>query len=152
MSLDLVSLTDQLASYAGSSGYFDRVNTHEPKSAPGNGMTAALWLDSFEPARGQSALDSTTLRVVFVLRPYLSMLTEPQDGIDARIVAAINALVNSISGDFDLGGNVRCVDLLGLAGIPLSAQAGYLDQDGKKYRTLELTIPLLVNDVWTQVA
>jgi hypothetical protein len=56
------------------------------------------------------------------------------------------------SGDFELGGNVRNVDLLGQASEGLTAQAGYLEQDGKLYRVMTINLPLIVNDVWNQVA
>lgn len=152
MSLDITNMTNVLASYAAASGLFDKVNTHEPKSAPGNGLTAALWLDSIEPLGPASGLSITSGRVVFILRPYLSMMSEPQDGIDLRITTAVDALFTAYSGDFDLGSNVRNVDLLGQYGVGLSARAGYLNQDNKVYRTLEMTIPLIVNDLWTQVS
>jgi hypothetical protein len=42
------------------------------------------------------------------------------------------------------------VDLLGSAGAPLSAQAGYLNQDGRLFRVMTLTLPIIVNDVWDQ--
>ena len=46
---------------------------------------------------------------------------------------------------------MRCVDLLGQAGVPLSARAGYLEMDdGAVYRVVTLTVPVLVNDLWSQ--
>jgi hypothetical protein len=42
------------------------------------------------------------------------------------------------------------VDLLGQFGTPLSAQAGYVNQDGRLFRIMTITLPLVVNDVWGQ--
>jgi len=36
--------------------------------------------------------------------------------------------------------------------VPLSALAGYLNQDGKLYRVMTVTLPIIINDIWAQVA
>ena len=151
MALDISSILDGVVSHAMASGQFERVNQHEPKNAPGNGLTCAIWVDRIAPTTA-SGLASTSAVVTFRVRLYSGMLQEPQDAIDPNIVLAVDALMTAYSGDFDLGGNVRNVDLLGLAGIPLSAQAGYLNQDNKMFRVMDITLPVIVNDVWGQVA
>lgn len=151
MSLAISTLMDQVASEAAASGYFERVNQHEPKNAPGNGLTAAVWVDRIAPVQS-SGLSSTSGVVVVFVRIYANMLSEPQDSIDPNIVTATDALLAAYSGDFDLGGNVRCVDLFGMSGFALSAQAGYIPQDGKLFRAMTITVPLIVNDIWAQVA
>ncbi len=150
MSLDLQPLLDALVSHAAASGHFQRVNQHEPKSAPGNGLTAAIWFQTIGPAIGGSGLASTSPRVELRVRIYQNALMQPQDAIDPMVTAATSALMTAYSGDFSLGGLVRQVDLLGAYGTALSAQAGYLDVDGKKYRVVDVTVPLIVNDVFDQ--
>ncbi|HEV8653257.1 MAG TPA: hypothetical protein VG276_28660 [Actinomycetes bacterium] len=137
-------------SHALALGRFDRVNRHEPKSAPGNGLSAAIWVQSIRPVAAASGLDSTTARLELSVRVYLGMLHEPQDEIDTLILEAVDALMAAYSGDFELGGLVRDVDLLGEHGDPLAADAGYLEQDKKIYRVMVVTLPLLVNDLWSQ--
>tara|TARA_R110000824_G_scaffold16633_6_gene68758 strand:+ start:216 stop:677 length:462 start_codon:yes stop_codon:yes gene_type:complete len=144
------ALFDSMASHAGASGLFERVNTHEPKRAP-KGLVAALWVDSIGPAQS-SGLAATTARVVFNLRIYKDMISEPQDAIDPAILAAAAALMEDYSGDFTLGGTVRAIDLLGMTGVPLSAQAGYINADQRMLRVMTITIPLIINDAWTQAA
>lgn len=150
MNLNAKPIIDAVVSHAAASGYFDRVNSHEPKNAPGNGLSAAAWVDSVGPARGQSGLRSTSALLVLNVRLYTSMLAEPQDAIDPNLTDALDALFTAYSGDFELGGNVRNVDLLGQAGTPLSAKAGYLNQDNKLFRVYTITLPLIVSDVWEQ--
>ena len=149
MSLDLNALTDPIVSYALASGYFDRVNAHEPKAAPGNGLTVGVWVQSIGPAAG-SGLASTSALVVFTVRLYSFMLVEPQDAIDPNLTDAMNALFVAYSSDVDFGGAVRAVDLLGMSGVPMRAVAGYLNVSGKMYRVYDITLPLIVNDVWDQ--
>jgi hypothetical protein len=150
--LDGGALMTGVADHALRSGLFERVNGHEPKNAPGNGLTAAVWVDTIDPVALASGLAATAARVAVMLRIYSSMLQEPQDAIDPNVVSAASALMASFSGDFDLGGQVRNVDLLGQHGVGLRAQAAYLEQDRKHYRVMTVTVPLIINDVWNQVA
>lgn len=150
MALDATTLLDRTVSHALALGHFERVNQHEPKNAPGLGLSCAVWVDDIGPARGQSGLNATTARVVLNVRLYTSMLTEPMDDIDPNLMVALDALMGAYSGDFTLGGAVRNVDLLGATGTPLSARAGYLNQGGKLYRVMTITLPLIVNDLWEQ--
>jgi hypothetical protein len=142
---------DGLISHAAASGWFDRVQGHEPKNAPGNGLTCAVWGDRIQPIRS-SGLDATSMRIAFSIRVYSSLAQEPQDAIDPNIMSAVAALIADFSGDFTLAGSAREIDLLGSEGVPLSAQAGYLNQDGRQYRVMTLTVPVIYNDVFEQVA
>lgn len=152
MSLDVVTVLNAIESHALASGHFDQVSGHEPKSPPGNGITAAVWVEQIGPAAGASGLASTSARLAFSVRLYTSMLTEPLDMIDPNLMAALDALMTAYSGDFALGGIVRDVDLLGAYGDPLSARAGYMTQAGGEYRVLTIVLPVIVNDLWDQEA
>ncbi|MFC4609724.1 hypothetical protein ACFO9E_18165 [Streptomyces maoxianensis] len=152
MTLAVSSILSQAASHAKRLGLFKQVMTHEPKSAPRNGLTACLWVNSIAPVPGVSGLAATSGRVELSVRIYESMLSEPQDAIDVRILGATEKLMAAYSGDFTLGGEVMEVDLLGAHGTALSAEAGYLNQDGKLYRVMVITLPLIISDIWNQIA
>jgi len=152
VSLDTTAIVAAVASHALASGYFDRVGRHEPKNAPGNGLSAAIWVDRIAPLPGSSGLAVTAGLLVVQLRIYQNMLYEPQDSIDPNLAAAVDGLMTAYSGDFDLGATVRNIDLLGQYGEGLTAQAGYIEQDGKLYRVMTLSIPIIVNDIWSQSA
>lgn len=148
------TLFSKIASHAGASGLFERVNTHEPKSAPPSqqGITCAIWLQGMDPLGRASGLAETSGLITFMLRIYTNFVSQPEDIIDPRITDAMSRLMEAYSGDFTLGGNVRQIDLLGAYGPGLSAKAGYLEQDRKMYRIMDLTIPVVVNDLWSQVS
>lgn len=145
-------ILDAVVSDVQRSGYFDKVNTHEPKSAPGSRMTAAIWYQSMDPIPLISGLASTSARIVFVLRLYQNWISEPQDMIDPRMHQAAANLMRRYHDDFDFGGIIRNVDLLGAFGVALAAQSGFLDINGVMHRVIDITIPCLVNDVWPQVS
>jgi len=150
MTLNATGILNALTSHSAASGLFESVLNHEPKSSPGVGLTTAIWCQAIGPMPAGSGLAATTSRVEFVQRVYSPMLTEPQDAIDPRVVAAVDVLMGAYTGDFTLGGLIRNVDCLGAAGVPLSARAGYLTQDGKLFRIMDLTVPCIVNDLWSQ--
>ena len=150
LALETLAILEAVESHAAALGRFERVNRHEPKNAPGTGLTAAIWVQSIAPAALASGLAVTAALLVVNVRIYTNMLAEPQDAIDPSMVAAVDSLMTAYSGDFTLDGLVRNVDLLGQHGTPLSAQAGYLEQDKKMFRVVTLTVPLVVNDVWSQ--
>jgi hypothetical protein len=152
MALDIRTILDAVESHALASGFFSAVNGHEPKSAPQSGLTCAVWVEQIGPARGSSGLDSTSARLALNVRLYTPMVSEPEDAIDPDMMTALDALMAAYSGDFELDGLVRQVDLLGAYGDPLSARAGYLTTSGNEYRVLTITLPLIVNDLWEQVA
>lgn len=149
---------DAVVSDVQASGYFDAVNEHEAKRKPGRGLTAAVWVQSMMPIAGISGLAATGARVVFQLRTYKNLQLRPggtgpqmQDSIDRNMVKAMSNLARRYHGDFDFGGVIRNVDLLGHWGIALSVTAGYLEQDKVWFRTMDMLIPCIVNDVWPQV-
>ena len=142
---------DAVVSDAQMSGYFDKVNQHEPKRAPNTGVTCAIWVQSMEPIALISGLASTSGRIVFTLRMYSNMLKEPADAIDPNMMRAMSNLMRRYHDDFDFAGAIRNVDLLGAHGIALSAVSGYLEVDKREFRIVDLTIPCLINDIWPQI-
>lgn len=148
--VDVDTLLDRLASHARSIGYIDEVLMFEPKRKPAAGITMGIWLDDLGPATSGSG--ATSLRALWFARLYTNMLAEPQDLIDPRMMSAAAAYMGALTGDLTLGDHpqVRDIDALGIHGVDLRAKAGYIEQDGKLYRVMTVTVPVLLNDVWDQ--
>ncbi|MEV0015444.1 hypothetical protein [Streptomyces tendae] len=153
MALDARTLLSAVESHAAASGFFAHINgAHEPKSPPVSGLTCAIWVEQIGPARGGSGLNSTSARLALFVRLYAPINNTVPDSIDPALMDALDWLMAAYSGDFELGGLVRKVDLLGAYGEPLGARAGYLNESGTEYRVLTITLPLIVNDLWNQEA
>lgn len=154
--MDTRAITAALVSHASSMGYFEAVNLHELKGAPGNGLTCSIWVQSLGPAPGQSALIATTASLIFsvrIYRPMLAASAEEADLIDPAMLEAVDGLMSAYSSHFSLGGIVRNVQLLPGDGTEaLSAQAGYIQLGSGMQRIMDITVPLIINDVWTQVS
>jgi hypothetical protein len=148
----VLDVFSRLESYAMASGRFDAVNGHEPKSAPGNGVTYAVWIQSYRPAL--SGLSATSGLLLFNSRIYKPFTSIPYDAIDPQVMSATLDILAAMSGDFQFGGmdDVRNVDLLGSTGYPLMANAGYVEVDRHMYRCMTIQIPIIMNDLFVQVA
>lgn len=145
------TLVNNIKSHASKLAVFRANSFHEPKSSPGSGLRFAAWVHSIEPLAGASGLAATSGYVVVYGRIYGNMLQKPEDEIDPRITKAATTLLGAYNGDFDFGGTVRAVDLTGMYGQKLHAQAGYLTIAQGMYRVMTITIPVIINDLWTQV-
>lgn len=156
----LVDIQNAIVSEFQRVGYFDKVNTHEPRKKPGRGLIAAVWPQSIRTLGDISGLDATAGLVMFTGRMYknITMKTSstnagmPDDAIDIYMLEVTSRLMRLFTADFSFGGAIRNIDLLGAFGTELSAQAGYLDQDNAKFRIMDIAIPCVVNDIWPQVA
>ena len=145
------ALVASVESIAMQLGIFETVNFHEPKSPPGSGTRLAIWVQEISPLAGASGLASTSGYVVLTAQVYGNMLQKPEDQVDPAMMTAATALIGAFSADFTLGGTVRNIDLLGSYGQHLAAQAGYVSVGSQMYRVMTITIPCIVNDMWSQV-
>lgn len=151
MALDLAAIRAAVESHALATGHLERSAGHEPENGPGQGVTAAVWVDDLFHVKRRSGLNVTSTCLLMQIR-----LQTPVGGdeVDPLLLAAADALMRAYSGDFELGGEVAAVDLLGMAeGSPgLRGKAGYLQQDDTMYRVFVITLPLLVDNLWNQEA
>lgn len=148
MSLDTKAILAKLATIGKQSGLFVKVDKQEPRGQPPNGVT--LWLLS-GPMRPitSSGMNNVSLRWQIDGRVYLPLNYQPAEDIDPVITAAAAKYLEALCGQFTLGGLVRCIDVFGSDGEPLSATPAYVEQNDKIYRAVTLEIPLLINQQWT---
>lgn len=151
MSLDIKVPLERMQSMVKKLALFQNVNLYEPKNAPGKGLNFAFFLQRIAPVPSQSGQASTTGLVVITGRIYADMLQKPESALDIQMALAAAKVMEVFSGDIDLGDPVRYVDLLGMTGTALSGQSGYLQIENGMYRLFDITIPLVVNDIWDQV-
>ncbi len=149
MALDIQGILDVISSHAVSTGYFEPVNQYESKQSPGNGISGAVWVDRVYPVR-TSGLATTTIRLDLLFRMYSSTYIEPYDDIDPNLTKALDTLMRAYCGDFEVGGQVRMIDIFGAYGAPLESRSGFMNLDGKEFRVFTIRVPLVVDDLWAQ--
>lgn len=148
-------ITEALQSHAMALGRFDRVNGAEPKGHPGNGLTAAIWVDDFRSGSNlPHGLDATSMMLTMAFRVYTDVFMEPVDMIDPNMLDAVGAFMSSVSGDFTLDGmsNVMAVDLDGMYSQGLGGRAGYVEIDKQMFRIFTVEVPIILRDVFEQGA
>jgi hypothetical protein len=147
-------ITEALQSHAMAMGRFDKVNGAEPKGPPGNGLTAAIWVQSFYPRQAPHGLATSSMILIMTLRVYTDMLQEPVDMIDPTMMEAVGEFITRVSADFTLDGmtGVMAVDLTGMHGNGLGGQAGYVEINKKLFRIFTVDVPIVLADVFTQTA
>lgn len=149
MALDIQGILDVVSSHAMATGYFETVNQYESKQSPGNGLTGAVWVDRLAPIR-TSGLATTTVRLDLLFRIYSSTYLQPYDDIDPNLTRALDTLMRAYCGDFEIGGQVRNIDIFGSYGAPLETRSGYMNLDGKEFRVFTIRVPLICDDLWAQ--
>jgi hypothetical protein len=143
----------KLRDHAGTLGVFEHVEGHALINPPTSGVAVAFEAGPIRPGAQYSGLAATSLVFTCTASIYTTLQSQPADDIEVDISAAAAALMWALSGDFDLGGLVRNVDLLGATGVGLSADPGYLKlPDGGSFRASVVTIPMVINDVLDQVS
>lgn len=141
------ALFSAIQSYAQELGIFQSVDTHEPWNAPGNRLFCSINLGPIRPVPAASGLAAVSGQVTLVIRVWSSALQKPLDNIDPELLAAVCSLMGQFAGGFTLGGTVRDVDLMAM-----SAQPAYVDFEGKPFRVVEISIGIVVNDMFAEVA
>jgi uncharacterized protein DUF4082/PKD domain-containing protein len=145
-------LFSKLTSHAKSLGIFDRVDSREPVNKPIGGMACALWLNDYKPVPAGSGLAATTMVLDLRATVYCPLGKRPATEVEAGVLYAVHRLMKALSGDFALGDLVRNIDLLGQTGDTMHADFGYLQYEDTWYRIGEITLPLIINDVYEQVS
>lgn len=149
--IDSRGLFDALTTFAATSGQFDSVTGHEPNSSPSQtGVSCSVWFSALTNAL--SGLSGLSIRVEFQVRIYASVLKSDGDSIDPRVMDAADAFMTSLVGSFTLAGKARYVDLLGSEGEGLRAIAGYIEQNDAKFRVIDIMVPIIINDAYTEIA
>lgn len=151
MSINSKQIFALIGDTARATGLFDSVIGHEPKSAPQltQRPTYAYWLGPIRSIQS-SGLTSVSVRLEVIGRVFINAFQEPADSIETDACAVVDRLAELYCGDFELGGNARMIDIFGSEGDPLSLTPGYMEIDKKFFRVVDLMIPILINDAWTE--
>lgn len=153
MALDsaaIKSLFSEITSHASQLNLFDDVAGHAPENPPGNGASYAVWLSGIAPAPKASGLAATSGRIEFTGHIYSKARTRPLDYVDQNVLLLASDLIAAYSADLTLGGTVMEVDLLGAYGTPLQSAVVFADFQGTQLRVAEVTLPILIADIWSQ--
>jgi hypothetical protein len=126
-------------------GIFQAIDTHEPENAPGNRLYCSITLGGIGPA--PSGLNILSGQVTLLVRIWSAAMQRPLDDIDPEALATIAAFIGALAGAFTLGGTVRNIKIADLTATP-----GWIQAEGKPFRVVEMPVPIVINDMWAEVA
>lgn len=150
MATDLTTIISAVVDDAMTLGVFERVNGHEADSSPGTGVTADVWVMDLVPLAAASGLAEVTALLPLKVRLYAPLSSVNRDVIDPQLLRALQLLFGQYAGGFTLGGLIQNVDVFGHYGIRMSAPFGYVEVNAVEYRCTTVTVPCIVDDLWTE--
>jgi hypothetical protein len=153
MTIPFTTLIDKLVSHAKATGLFTDVIGYEPKApVPTEPLYGAVIVTRIQPTTVFTSLNGTACMCSATLRLYRNMLTEPQADGEVKILSATEHMIGVYSGSFTLDGAVDFIDLLGANehNTKLEATLGYGVLGQTMYRISDITVPLVLDDTWTQ--
>jgi hypothetical protein len=124
---------------------FQKVDVGEPVSPPGNRLYCSLMLGPVRPA--SSGMNVTSGDVTFLIRIWSQAQQRPLEKIDPELLAATAKVMGALSGQFTLAGTVRNIALMTMSAVP-----GWVELENEPYRVMEITVPIVINDMFAQVA
>lgn len=144
--MDAKLILEKLQNFASSTGHFDSVQGHESKSQPqiGDQINIDFMAGGITPAT--SGLNSVSLRWEVRARIYMNADSEPADAVDPALITVTLAFMTALCSQFKLYGEVRSIDVYGSEGEPLRAEPGYYEYNGDVMRTMDVFIPVILND------
>jgi hypothetical protein len=147
-------LFSKLTSHAKSLGIFVQVEGgRDPAPKPVGGLAVVFWINDYRPPPAGSGVASTSMVLDMRASVFCPLGTGKRDAmaVEALVLYATHRLMKVLSNDFELDGLVRAIDLLGMTGEAMHADFGHLDYEDTWYRIGEITLPLIINDVYEQV-
>lgn len=142
---DAEDLFSKIRSMAKKLGVFSAVIGHDPENAPPAGLSCSIMLGAVKPITS-SGLASVSCQVTLMVHVWDFAQKRPLDELDPQVLAATCSLMGALAGGFTLNGTVRDVDL-----FQMSAEPGYVNFQDKEFRTVAVTVPIEINDLFEEV-
>lgn len=143
---DADALFSAIRSTAKQLGVFSATIGHDPENAPPSGVSCSIALGGVKPVT-TSGLAAVSGQVTLTVHVWSFAQARPLDDVDPQVLAATCSLMGAFAGGFTLGGLVREVDL-----FAMDAKPGYVNFQGKEFRTMTITLPIVINDMFAEVA
>ena len=115
----------------------------EPKAPPTSAYASVILgpITLTEPTAG----GATSGRIDLIVRIYRDAINEPLEDTEFLMATTVLELFEDFCGDFDFGdANVR-----NLLPLDMAATPGYQTIGNTLYRVMDITVPLMVNDMTT---
>jgi len=155
MAFNITNTLNAITSHISSSGYVNDVQVGEPVSVPdaNDRIFAAVWMTSATVA--EVTLSNTIELHVSNVRLYKRAAFGQGDDsgdVERELAIAVSQISSNLIGEYDLGESIRNIDVAGQYGGGLTATWAYVQIGQTVFRTVDLVVPLIVDDSATQAA
>lgn len=149
MALDTAGILNKMVTHIKTTGRIKNVVKHDPLSNVPFGTVSVIIRRIF-PTPETSSLRKTGVAIVFSIAIYANDMAEPRDGAETELLNIFDSIMALFNRDFKLGGAIHSIDFFGRSGVSVDANMGRIEIDKKLYRVLDITLPVLIFDTWTQ--
>ena len=155
MAFNIKSTLDAIVSHIARTGYVAEVRVGEPSSPPDaiDKLHAAIYMTSASIVG--LTLETTIEQHTVTVRLYRRAAFGQGDdagAVEAEMALAVSQITSNLVGEFDLGATMRNIDVGGQYGQALNATFGYVSLGTTMFRTVDITVPLIVDGSATQAA
>ena len=155
MAFNIKTTLDVVSSHISRSGYVNDVRIGEPVAPPDATykMHAAIYMASAGVV-GLTLSNTVEVHLVTVRLYRRAAFGQGDDAgqVEAEVALAVSQISSNLIGEFDLGGTTRNIDVAGQYGQGLTATWGYVTLGQTVFRTVDLAVPLVIDDSATQAA
>ena len=155
MAFNIKTTLDAISSHISRSGYVNDVRIGEPVAPPDapDKMHAAIYMASANVV-GLTLSNTVEVHLVTVRLYRRAAFGQGDDAgqVEAEVALAVSQISSNLIGEFDLGGTSRNIDVVGQYGQNISATWGYVTLGNTVFRTVDLAVPLVIDDSATQAA
>jgi len=149
------TLINDIVSYLEQTALFDSVQAFELDGNVGHFVAAVFPApDAIDPVAGLSGTNVTSLRVQFIVRLYFSTAQQTPDVVDPKVINATALIMRKFNEGFTFTESIYAIDLLGEKSQGVVAKCGYMKvgspEASAQYRIMDILVPILLADVWTQ--
>jgi hypothetical protein len=155
MAFNITNTLNAITSHISSSGYVNDVQVGEPVSVPdaNDRIFAAIWMTSAVVVEVtlSNTVELHTTNVRLYKRAAFGQGDDSGD-VEQSLALATSQISSDLIGEFDLGGSIRNIDIAGQYGGGLSATWGYITIAQTVFRSVDIVVPLVVDDSAAQAA
>jgi hypothetical protein len=155
MAFNIKSTLDAIASHIARTGYVNDTRIGEPSSPPDaiEKLHAAIYMASASVV-GLTLAETIEQHIVTVRLYRRAAFGQGDDAgqVETEMALAVSQISSNLIGEFDLGGTMRNIDVGGQYGQAFQAQFGYVSLGSTMFRTVDITVPLIVDGSATQAA
>ncbi len=149
--IDISNVLARLTTYAEKTGIFSAVIVgNSPSSLPVSGLVCAISGVSLTPSAQFSGLNTTSALLTCVMRIFKNKNADPIDLVDVDVFQAAVSLYEQLHTGITLSGDAIVTDILQIERDTMTAISGFVPGDNGFYQVMDLTIPIILGDVWAQ--